>query len=74
MNGPEIYATVFALVPSNHDENTIWAGSDDGLIHITRNHGKTWTNITPPDMPKDTRVSIIEESIYVAGKRYQMDD
>ncbi|MBF12535.1 MAG: glycosyl hydrolase, partial [Flavobacteriaceae bacterium] len=80
MNGPEIYATVFALVPSNHDENTIWAGSDDGLIHITRNHGKTWENITPSDMPKDTRISIIEESlhkpgtIYVAGKRYQMDD
>lgn len=80
MNGPEIYATVFALVPSVHAKNTIWAGSDDGLIHISKNHGKTWENITPPDMPKDTRVSIIEESIhktgtvYVAAKRYQMDD
>ena len=80
MNGPEIYATIFALVPSNHDKNLIWAGSDDGLIHITKNHGKTWENITPNDMPKDTRISIIEESlhkpgtIYVAAKRYQMDD
>jgi photosystem II stability/assembly factor-like uncharacterized protein len=80
MNGPEIYATVFALVPSRHDENIIWAGSDDGLVHITKNHGKSWENITPPDMPKDTRISIIEESIhnagtiYIAGKRYQMDD
>jgi len=80
MNGPEIYATVFALVPSNHDENIIWAGSDDGLVHITKNHGESWENITPPDMPKDTRISIIEESIhnpgtiYIAGKRYQMDD
>jgi photosystem II stability/assembly factor-like uncharacterized protein len=80
MNGPEIYATVFALVPSRHDENIIWAGSDDGLVHITKNHGKSWVNITPPDMPKDTRISIIEESIhspgkiYIAGKRYQMDD
>ena len=80
MNGPEIYATVFALVPSNHDENIIWAGSDDGLVHLTKNHGKSWENITPPDMPKDTRISIIEESIhnpgtiYIAGKRYQMDD
>jgi len=80
MNGPEIYATVFALVPSNYDENTIWAGSDDGLVHLTRDHGKTWKNITPPDMPKDTRISIIEESkhktgtIYIAAKRYQMDD
>lgn len=80
MNGPEIYATVFALEPSNHDVNTIWAGSDDGLVHITRDHGKNWTNITPPDMPKDTRVSIIDESphhpgtAYIAAKRYQMDD
>ena len=80
MNGPEIYATVFALAPSNHDENVIWAGSDDGLMHITKNHGKTWENITPPDMPKDTRISIIEESIhspgtaFIAAKRYQMDD
>jgi len=80
MNGPEIYATVFALAPSNHDENVIWAGSDDGLVYITKNHGKTWENITPKNMPKDTRVSIIDESThkpgtaYVAGKRYQMDD
>ena len=80
MNGPEIYATVFALAPSYHDVNTIWAGSDDGLIHITRDHGKNWENITPPDMIKDTRVSIIEASkhtpgtAYVAAKRYQMDD
>ena len=80
MNGPEIYATVFALAPSYHDVNTIWAGSDDGLIHITRDHGKTWKNITPPDLPKQTRISIIEASrhkpgtAYVAAKRYQMDD
>jgi photosystem II stability/assembly factor-like uncharacterized protein len=80
MNGPEIYATVFALVPSNYDENTLWAGSDDGLVHLTRDHGKSWKNITPPDMPKDTRISIIEESTHnpgtahAAAKRYQMDD
>lgn len=80
MNGPEIYATVFTLAPSYHDVNTIWAGSDDGLIHITRNNGVSWQNITPPDMPKFIRVSIIDASrhkpgtAYVAGKRYQMDD
>ena len=80
MNGPEIYATVFALAPSNYNENVIWAGSDDGLVHITMDHGKTWKNITPIDMPKDTRISIIEESthnpgtVYIAAKRYQMDD
>ena len=46
MNGPEIYATVFALAPSYHDINTIWAGSDDGKMHITRNGGKDWKDIT----------------------------
>lgn len=80
MNGPEIYATVFALAPSYQDAGTLWAGSDDGLVHVTRDNGKTWQNITPPDMLKNTRVSIIEAShfkpgtAYVAAKRYQMDD
>jgi photosystem II stability/assembly factor-like uncharacterized protein len=80
MNGPEIYATVFALAPSYQEVNTLWAGSDDGLVHITRDNGKTWQNITPPDMLKNTRVAIIEAShfkpgaAYVAAIRYQMDD
>jgi photosystem II stability/assembly factor-like uncharacterized protein len=80
MNGPEIYATVFALASSFHDINTIWAGSDDGKIHITRNGGKTWEDITPAELPKFSRVSIIEESkhkpgtLYVAANRYQVDD
>lgn len=80
MNGPEIYATVFALAPSNHDVNTIWAGSDDGKVHITRNGGKKWTDITPPDLPKFSRISIIDESLhnpgtlYLAANRYQVDD
>ena len=80
MNGPEIYATVFALAPSFHDVNTIWAGSDDGKIQITRNAGKNWTDITPKDLPKNSVVAIIDESrhnpgtAYVAAFRYQVDD
>ncbi len=80
MNGPEIYATIFALAPSFHDINTIWTGSDDGLMHITRDGGESWQNITPPDMPKYSRISIIDESrhrpgtLYVAANRYQVDD
>jgi len=80
MNGPEIYATVFALAPSFHDVNTIWSGSDDGKLHITRNGGKNWSDITPKDMPKFSRVEIIDESkhtpgtAYVAANRYQVDD
>lgn len=80
MNGPEIYATVFALAPSTHDINTIWAGSDDGKIHITRDGGGYWQDITPKDLPKFSRVSIIDESVhrpgtlFVAANRYQVDD
>ena len=80
MNGPEIYATVFALAPSHHDINTIWAGSDDGKIHITRDGGSKWEDITPEGLPKFSRVSIIDESVhqpgtlYVAANRYQVDD
>jgi photosystem II stability/assembly factor-like uncharacterized protein len=80
MNGPEIYGTVFALAPSWQDVNTLWAGSDDGLVHVTRDNGRSWQNITPPDMVKNTRVSTIEAShfkpgvAYVAAVRYQMDD
>ena len=80
MNGPEIYATVFALAPSYHDINTIWAGSDDGKVHITRDGGANWEDITPKDLPKFSRVSIIDESkhkpgtLYLAANRYQVDD
>ncbi len=80
MNGPEIYATVFALAPSVHDIKTIWAGSDDGKIHITRDGGTSWEDITPAELPKFSRVSIIEESVhrpgtlFVAANRYQVDD
>ncbi len=79
-NGPEIYGTIFAIAPSHKEENTIWTGSDDGLIQITRDGGKTWTNVTPPGMPHYGRVSIIEASpndaatAYAAVKNYQMDD
>ncbi len=70
MNGPEVYATVFALAPSKVDVNVIWAGSDDGLIHVTRNGGRSWTNVTPPDMPDFGRVSIIDASAFDAGTAY----
>ncbi|MEX1182562.1 MAG: glycosyl hydrolase, partial [Gemmatimonadota bacterium] len=76
----EYYGTIFTIAPSPHDGNTIWIGTDDGHVQLTRDHGSTWTNITPPDMPDYTRISLIEVSphrpgsAYVAGKRYQLDD
>lgn len=70
MNGPEVYATVFALAPGKTDANVLWAGSDDGLIHVTRDGGKNWTNVTPKDMPDFGRVSIIDASSFDAGSAY----
>ena len=67
MNSPEVYATVFAIGPGKTDANVIWAGSDDGLVHVTRDGGKTWTNVTPSDMPDFGRVSIIDASAFDAG-------
>ena len=70
MNGPEVYAVVFALGPSKKDVNVIWAGSDDGLLHVTRDGGKAWTNVTPKEMPDFGRVSIIDASAFDAGSAY----
>lgn len=78
--GAEVYATVYSLVESPHKKGVIWAGTDDGLIHITRDNAKTWQNITPPDLPDWTQISGIElspfdaKTAYVAGTRYKLDD
>jgi photosystem II stability/assembly factor-like uncharacterized protein len=70
MNSPEIYGTVFSLAPGKTDVNVIWAGSDDGLVHVTRDGGKTWTNVTPREMPEFGRVSQIDASSFDAGTAY----
>jgi photosystem II stability/assembly factor-like uncharacterized protein len=70
MNSPEIYGTVFSLAPGKTDVNVIWAGSDDGLVHVTRDGGKSWTNVTPKDMPEFGRVSQIDASAFDAGTAY----
>jgi photosystem II stability/assembly factor-like uncharacterized protein len=78
--GVETYAVVFALAPSPVDGRVIWAGSDDGYVHVTRDGGGNWQKVTPPDLPDFTRISLIEASphdagtAYVAGNRYQRAD
>ena len=80
MTGTEWYATIFALAESPVTAGVLWAGSDDGLVHVSRDNGKNWSNVTPRDMAHFTRVSIVELShfdagtAYVAGNRYQVDD
>jgi photosystem II stability/assembly factor-like uncharacterized protein len=76
----EFYGTIFALAESPLVRGVLWTGSDDGLIHVSRDGGGTWTDVTPPALPPFTRISIIEAShfepggAYVAANRYQLDD
>ena len=70
MNGPEVYATIFTVGPGKVDIDVIWTGSDDGLVHVTRDGGANWTNVTPPDMPDFGRVSLIDASAFDAGRAY----
>jgi len=78
--GAEVYATVFAFIESPHERGVFWAGSDDGLIHLSRDGGLTWQNVTPPELPEWTLISCIEPSpfdaatVYVAATRYKLDD
>jgi photosystem II stability/assembly factor-like uncharacterized protein len=79
-DGPEVYATIYTIAPSELDEKVIWTGSDDGLVHVTIDGGGNWKNVTPPNLPVNSRVSYIDASphhagtAYVAAKRYEMGD
>ncbi len=79
-SGAEVYCTIFAFRESPHEAGVFWAGSDDGLIHLSRDGGQSWQNITPPDLPEWALISIIEPSphdaatAYVAATRYKLDD
>lgn len=70
MNGPEVYGVIFSVGPGKLDVNTIWTGSDDGLVHVTRDGGASWTNVTPRDMPDFGRVSQIDASAFDDGTVY----
>ncbi|HVN76854.1 MAG TPA: hypothetical protein VMT19_11090 [Thermoanaerobaculaceae bacterium] len=80
ITGVELYDTIFALAESPHEKGVIWAGTDDGLVHITRDDGRTWQNVTPKGFPEWIQVNSIELSAhdkataYVAATRYKFDD
>ena len=80
MTGTEWYAMAFAVAESPLAKGLIWAGSDDGLLHITRDGGTSWQNVTPPNLPSFTKMSIVEPghhdagTLYIAANRYQQDD
>jgi len=78
--GVETYATVFALAPSRREKDVIWAGSDDGLVHVTRDNGNSWQNVTPASFPKYLKITTIEDSpsrpgtAFLAGHAVLLDD
>jgi hypothetical protein len=69
-NGMDYYCTIFAFAESPLERGLLWAGSDDGLVHLSRDGGASWENITPPEMPTWSLVSIIEPSPHDAGTAY----
>jgi photosystem II stability/assembly factor-like uncharacterized protein len=77
---PTQRGVVYALAPSPLDVNRLWAGTDDGLIHLTTDGGKTWTNVTPPSLVPWAKVSILEAShfdpneAYAAINTFRLDD
>jgi photosystem II stability/assembly factor-like uncharacterized protein len=79
-SGAEIYPYVSAIGVSPHDGNVIWAGSSDGLVHITTDGGQHWTAVTPPGLPTWTDITSIEPShadrstAYLTAWRYMWDD
>ncbi len=66
----EYIGTVFTIAESPKKKGILWAGSDDGLIHVTQDGGRTWSNVTPSGMPKYAKVSMIEASPFDAGTAY----
>ena len=76
----ETYDTIFAVAESPKSKDLIWVGSDDGLVHLTRDGGAHWTNVTPKSMPDFATVQMVEPDpdnpavAYVAADRHRLDD
>jgi photosystem II stability/assembly factor-like uncharacterized protein len=80
ITGEEFYSTIYAVRESPLEKGLIWVGANDGPVHVTRDGGKTWLNVTPKDLPLGGRVQTVEPSphraskAYVAVYRYLLDD
>lgn len=80
ITGEEFHSTIYAIEESPLEQGVIWVGANDGPVHLTRDGGATWAEITPPDLPPYGRIQNIEPSPHRAGKayfaayRYLLDD
>ena len=78
--GAEVYGTIFSLTESSHEPGVLWAGSDDGLVHLSRDGGAHWTDVTPATLPAWSLITSIEVSphnragAYLCATRYKHDD
>jgi hypothetical protein len=76
----EYYGTIFAALESPHEPGVLWTGSDDGLVQVSRDHGETWTDVTPKTLPEWSQVNSLEAhpfepgGLYLAATRYKLDD
>ncbi|MBV7333293.1 glycosyl hydrolase [Chloroflexi bacterium TSY] len=79
-SGAETYGTVYAFAESFHEQGVLWAGTDDGWVHLSRDGGESWQNVTPPDLPEWALISMIEAShhnaatVFMAATCYKSDD
>lgn len=76
----EYYCTIFAGLESPLEKDLLWCGSDDGLLHVSRDGGKNWEKVTPPDLPEWSQINSLEVhptekgGLYLAATRYKLDD
>lgn len=70
ITGEEFYSTLYAIAESPLEKGVIWTGANDGPFYVTRDNGKTWTNVTPKDLPEGGRVQYIDPSPHRKGSAY----
>ncbi len=76
----EYYCTIFAAIESPLEKGVLWCGSDDGLLHLSRDGGKKWSNVTPPELPEWSMINALEANptekggLYLVATRYKLDD
>ena len=70
ITGEEFYSTIYAIKESPIQEGLIWVGANDGPIHLTKDGGKSWTNVTPKNLPPGGRVDAVEPSPHNPAKAY----
>lgn len=74
--GAEVHCTIISISESPRRQGVLWVGTDDGLVHVSKDDGVTWTNVTAniPDLPKNTWCSDVQASAFVEGRAYATFD